>query len=34
MTTYKSVMSYKDMKTLERYSSEDYRFNVYQGASA
>ena len=34
MTTYKSVMSYKDMKTIELYSSEDYRFNVYQGASA
>tara|TARA_Y100000816_G_scaffold152367_1_gene108539 strand:- start:189 stop:293 length:105 start_codon:yes stop_codon:yes gene_type:complete len=34
MTTCKSVMSYKDMKIIERYSSEDYRFAVYQGASA
>ena len=34
MTTYKSVMSCKDMKTIEIYSSEGYRFAVFQGASA
>ena len=34
MTTYKSVMSRKDMKTIERYSIEDYRFAVYEGAYA
>ena len=26
MTTYKSVMGYKDMKTIEVYYGEDYRF--------
>ena len=34
MTTLKSVMSYKNMKTTGGYSSEDYRFNVIQGTSA
>ena len=34
MTTLKSIMSYKNMKTTGGYSSEDYRFNVYQGTSA
>jgi len=33
-TTLKSVMGYKNMKTRGGYSSEDYRFNVSQGASA
>ena len=30
MTTYKSVMGYKDMKTLELYYREDYRYTVNQ----
>ena len=34
MKTLKSVMSYKNMKTTGGYSSEDYRFNEYQGTSA
>ena len=34
MTTYKSVTGYKDMKTLELYYSEDYRYTVYQEVSS
>ena len=34
MTTYKSVMGYKDMKTLELYYSEDYRYTVHQEFSS